>query len=50
MKGHSMTNPTILAADTPQPEVNTPPTAPAAPQPEKGAPPANKPEEKTTSK
>jgi hypothetical protein len=49
MKGHSMTNPVIHAADTPKPEVNTPPVAPANPQPEKGAPAQVKPEEKTTS-
>lgn len=49
MKGHSMTNPNILAADTPKPEVNAPSVNPATPQPEKGAPITEKPEVKNTS-
>jgi hypothetical protein len=44
-----MTNPAILAADTPKPEVNSPPVMPAAPQPEKSAPSPEKPAEKSTS-
>lgn len=49
MKGHSMTNPNILAADAPKPEVNAPSVAPATPQPDKGAPMTDKPEVKSTS-
>jgi hypothetical protein len=49
MKGHSMTNPNMIAADTPKPEVNAPAVTPVMPQPDKGAPSTNKPEEKNTS-
>jgi hypothetical protein len=49
MKGHSMTNPTIIAADAPKPEVNAPAVTPVTPQPDKGAPAQDKPEVKSTS-
>lgn len=48
MKGHSMTNPQILAADTPKPDNNAPSDKPAS-QPDTGAPMKDKPEEKPTS-
>lgn len=44
-----MTNPAILAADTPKPEVNAPAVTPATPQPETTAPTPEKPEVKSTS-
>jgi hypothetical protein len=44
-----MTNPTIIAADAPKPEVNAPAVTPVTPQPDKGAPAQDKPEEKSTS-
>jgi hypothetical protein len=44
-----MTNPAILAADTPKPEVSAPAVAPATPQPAISTPAPEKPEVKNTS-
>jgi hypothetical protein len=45
-----MTNPIIVAADTPKPEANAPTATPVAPQPDKGAPMPEKPEVKAPGK